>query len=61
MKTSVLLKQNIRTFTQRSPMFCSFRTAASLSSLQKKYFKFSYISYTTASDVLYLLAISGEG
>ena len=29
MKTSVLLKQNIRTLYQRSPMFCTFRTATS--------------------------------
>ena len=62
METSVLLRQNIRTFAQRSPMFCTFRAAVSLShSQQKKFLKISYISYTTASDVLYLLMVSGEG
>ena len=61
MKTSVLLKQNIRTLYQRSPMFCTFRTIASLSPLQKKFLKISYISYTTASDALYLLMILGVG
>ena len=35
MKTSVLLKPNIRNFAQRSPMFCCFRTTASLSSTKK--------------------------
>ena len=42
MKTSVLLRQNIRTFAQRSPMFYSFRTATSHSPfppLQKKVFE----------------------
>ena len=38
METSALLMQNIRTFYQRSPMFCNFRTIASLP-LQKKFFK----------------------
>ena len=64
MKTSVLLGQNIRTFAQRSPMFCIFRTATSHSPfphLKKKFLKISYISYTTAPDALYLLTISGEG
>ena len=64
MKTSVLLRQNIRTFAQRSPMFCIFRTATShppFPPLQKKFWKISYISYTTAQDVQYLLIISGEG
>ena len=45
METSALLTQNIRTFYQRSPMFCNFRTIASLP-LQKKFFKKTYISYT---------------
>ena len=64
MKTSVLLRQNIRTFAQRSPMFYCFRTATSHSPfppLQKKFLKISYISYTTAPDALCLLTISGEG
>ena len=64
MKTSVLLGQNIRTFAQRSPMFCCIRTATSLSpskKKKKKFLKISYISYTTALDDLYLLTISGEG
>ena len=61
-KTSDFFDANIRTFAQRSPMFCTFRTAVSLShSQQKKFLKISYISYTTASDVLYLLMVSGEG
>ena len=37
MKTSVLLEQNIRTFAQRSPMFCTFRLAVSLYPPQKKF------------------------
>ena len=36
MKTSVLLEQNIRTFAQRSPMYCTFRLAVSLYPPQKK-------------------------
>ena len=35
MKTSVLFPLNIRTFTQRSPMFYNFRTVASLLSTKK--------------------------
>ena len=61
MKTSVVLGQNIRTFAQRSPMFCTFRTATSLSPYKKSFAEISYISYTTAWDALYLLEISGEG
>ena len=61
MKTSVLLEQNIRTLYQRSPMFYNLWTTTSLSPLQKKFLKISYISYTTAQDVQYLLTISGEG
>ena len=53
--------ENIRTFGQRSPMFCTFRNTASLSALQKKFLKISYISYTTAQDSQYLLTILGEG
>ena len=40
MKTSVLLRQNIRTFAQRSPMFCYFRTAASLPSTNNFFERF---------------------
>ena len=64
METSVLLRQNIRTFAQRSPMFYCFRTATSHSPFPpstKKFLKISYISYTTTPDALYLLMISGEG
>ena len=72
MKTSVLLRQNIRTFEAKPPYFWPKKSdvlhlpdryiAVSLSpSLQKKFLKISYISYTTAPDALYLLTISGEG
>ena len=61
MKTSVLLEQNIRTFAQRSPMFCTFRLAVSLYPPQKKFLKISYISYTKTPKAFYLLTISGEG
>ena len=63
-KTSDFFDENIRTFAQRSPMFCIFRTATSHSPFPpstKKFLKISYISYTTAQDVQYLLIISGEG
>ena len=56
--------QNIRTFAQRSPMFCDFRGDVFLlsSSLHKKSFWIkTYISYTRTSDIKYLLAISGVG
>ena len=39
MKTSVVLGQNIRTFAQRSPMFCTFRTATLLSLNKKSFWK----------------------
>ena len=56
--------QNIRTFAQRSPMFCDFRGDVYLrsSSLHKKSFlKISYISYTHTPEFQYLLVISGVG
>ena len=40
MKTSVLLRQNIRAFAQRSAMFCYFRTAASLPSTKNFFERF---------------------
>ena len=71
-KTSDFFDENIRTFEAKHPYFCPKKsdvllfpdryTAFSLpSSLQKKFLKISYISYTTARDALYLLTISGEG
>ena len=60
METSVLLMQNIRTFHQRSPMFCNFRAVTSLP-YKKKVKKISYIFYTITQNILYLLTISGEG
>ena len=52
-KTSVLLPKEVRCFTASGPL--------SLSLLQKKFSKISYISYTNTSNLLYLLTISGEG
>ena len=71
-KTSDFFDENIRTSDAKHPYFCPKKsdvllfpdhyTAFSLpSSLQKKFLKSSYISYTTARDALYLLTISGEG
>ena len=71
-KTSDFFDENIRTFGAKHPYFCPKKsdvllfpdrcTSFSLpSSLQKKFLKISYISYTTAPDELYLLTISGEG
>ncbi len=71
-KTSDFFDENIRTFEAKHPYFCLKKsdvllfpdryTAFSLpSSLQKKFLKISYISYTTARDALCLLTISGEG
>ena len=38
-KTSDFFDENIRTFAQRSPMFCTFRVAVSLYPPQKKVFE----------------------
>ena len=59
-ETSALLMQNIRTFYQRSPMFCNFRKGVSLP-YKKKFKKNSYISYTKEPNILCLLILSGEG
>ena len=56
--------QNIRTFAQRSPMFCVFRPVLlkCFAIFPKKSFvKISYISYTRHGKVLYRLAFSGVG
>ena len=70
-KTSDFFDENIRTSEAKHPYFCPKKsdvllfpdryTASPLPSLQKKFLKISYISYTTARDALYLLTISGEG
>ena len=60
MQTSVLSMQNIRTFAQRSPMFCNSRTVVSLLS-EKKVFEKNYISYTHTPNIKCLLVFSGVG
>ena len=70
-KTSDFFDANIRTFEAKHPYFYSKKSdvfpfpnrwlALPCPSLQKKFLKISYISYTTAPDALYLLTISGEG
>ena len=71
-KTSDFFDENIRTFEAKHPYFCPkksdvllfpdrYTTFSLPSPLQKKFLKFSYISYTTVRDALYLLMISGEG
>ena len=71
-KTSDFFDENIRTSDAKHPYFCPKKSDVLLfpdrytafplpPSLQKKFLKISYISYTTARDALYLLAISGEG
>ena len=61
-------EENIRTFEAKHPYFrpkksdvLHFPKHASLSALQKKFLKISYISYTKAPDAQYLLIILGEG
>ena len=56
-KTTVLLPKEVRCFASSGPLHRILPSPP----LQKKFLKISYISYTTASDVLYLLAIPGEG
>ena len=60
MQTSVLSMQNIRTFAQRSPMFCKSRTVVSLLS-EKSFLKKTCISYTHTSNIQFLQAVSGVG
>ena len=71
-KTSDFFDENIRTFEAKHPYFCPKKSDVLLfpdryiafslpPPLQKKFLKISYISYTTAQDVQYLLIISGEG
>ena len=70
-KTPDFFDENIRTFEAKHPYFVPKKSdvlhlpdryiAFSLPPLQKKFLKISYISYTTAQDVQYLLIISGEG
>ena len=70
-KTSDFFDENIRTFEAKLPYFCPKKSdvlhlpdryiAFSLPPYKKKFLKISYISYTTAQDVQYLLIISGEG
>ena len=71
-KTSDFFDENIRTSDAKHPYFCPKKSdvlhlpdrfiAFSLPPpLQKKFLKISYIFYTTAQDVQYLLIISGEG
>ena len=67
-KTSVLLRQNLRTFAQRSPMFwdsrppsCRRRFDILLPSHKKSFLKISYISYTRDGKPQLNLVISGVG
>ena len=60
MQTSVLSMQNIRTFAQRSPMFCNSRTVVSLLS-EKSFLEKNCISYTPTSNIQFLQAVSGVG
>ena len=70
-KTSDFFDGNIRTFEAKHPYFCPKKsdvllfpdryTAFPLPSLQKKFLKISYISYTKTPKAFYLLTISGEG
>ena len=67
-KTSVLLRQNLRTFAQRSPMFlnsrppsCRRRFDILPPSHKKSFLKISYTSYTRDGKPQLNLVISGEG
>ena len=52
-QTSVLSMQNLRPFSQRSPMFCTFRTTASLPPSTKKVFEnlLHFLHHSTRSPV----------
>ena len=52
MKTSVLLKQNLRTYAQRSLMYCDSQSAASLSSYKIVFEKhLHFLHHVTAYPV----------